>query len=62
MTAPTNNKFRCRYCGDHFALSSDEFKDYINGGLEEPDTCDDCLYNLNNPDEIDYFSDADPGL
>jgi hypothetical protein len=58
----TENSFYCRYCGDTFKLSKEEFKSYLAGEMEDPDTCDDCLFNLNNPVEDYFFSDADPGL
>lgn len=42
----------CKICDDHFL-----------GIKEEEDICDDCEYSIHEPNEqIDEFSDADPGL
>jgi len=58
----SSGRFRCINCGDRFDLSNEESEDYANGFYSnEPDSCDDCFGNVNHQ-EIEEFSDADPGL
>jgi hypothetical protein len=61
-----DGRYRCRYCGDRFNLNRIDQELYEDGFFEhEPDECDFCqTHNLpdNDPDRIEDFSDADPGL
>ena len=60
---PMTQLFNCIHCGDSFQLSSDDFELLMEGYITTPETCPDCAYNQENP-ENDYpeFSDADPSL
>jgi hypothetical protein len=63
----SNDKFKCRYCGDMFTLLEEE-QELLEEGvfIDTPDTCDFCAYNVDHAPviEADYpsYSDADPGL
>ena len=58
-----SQKFHCIYCGDSFALGSEDLELFQEGYLNAPDTCPDCQENLDCPDfEFMDHSDADPGL
>lgn len=58
-------KYRCIHCGEEFTLSKEDQIDMDEGYIDTiPDTCDDCMFNINHPsyDIMDLHSDADPGL
>ena len=56
-------KFRCRHCGDEFSVSKETLELLEEGYINFPDECDHCVDMVNNSrEEIDTFSDADPGL
>jgi hypothetical protein len=56
-------KCRCAICGDMFALNSEDEELLNDGEITPPTMCYDCYYDdLNNYQEVDYYSDADNGL
>lgn len=58
-----SNSFRCKHCGECFALNKEDFKLYLDGVfMEPPSTCDECLQNPETRFDDLQFSDADPGL
>ena len=61
----SKGRYRCIHCGDRFDLSPAEQEDRDEGYCDnEPDTCDDCMYNINHPshDIMDLHSDAEGNL
>lgn len=55
--------FRCRYCGNDFYLSNEDYELYIEGYFDhEPDTCPECENNFSGDFEYELFSDAETGL
>jgi len=50
-------KYRCIHCGEWFNVDLDEDANYGS----EPDCCDECLGNINVPEDYPIY-DSDSGL
>jgi hypothetical protein len=61
MSASPNYRRLCKSCNEIFFPSEDEIALFNEGFTPLPDKCEDCC-EMENVQEIDEFSDADPGL
>ena len=55
--------YTCKHCGNEFTISAYDAADIEEGFCQAPEMCDECFEMQESAgQEIDEFSDADPGL
>lgn len=51
---------KCRLCGESFHATKEQIELVEIGEIQKPDTCTECLGEQHQ--ELENYSDADPGL